>query len=249
MPDRRERRCIRDRWAYLARFVLLELWCAGQAAALRFLHGIRGGRSDRLRLTFGQSRLVEDGSEASTSRHPAGSTKKPQRRLKVIADRMPERKGELVALIHDWKVATPEDPTKMRIPDLRELLFEFDRVEDQRTQAEDQGKVIERWGQKRITFGKKYLGKTFATAYEDWGFTCWVMELENLRDLRDPNKGLEDFYNYAKTREAQRDPVQRWTERRGRSPSSPRSPGPSAQHNRRRGRSSSMSDEEDCRCA
>ena len=117
--NRKERRCIRDRWAYWARFALLELWCAGQAVALRFLHGIRGGRSDRLHLTFRRTHQVEDGSEeqASSSRLPADSKKKPRGRLRVIGDRMLEHKGDLVALIHDWNVAMPDDPTMIRIPD------------------------------------------------------------------------------------------------------------------------------------
>ena len=129
--NRREHRCLRDRWAYLARFLLLELWCVGQAVALRFLHGIRGGRSDRLHLTFRRTHLVEDGSEeqASSSRLPADSKKKPRGRLRVIGDRMLEHKGDLVALIHDWNVAMPDDPTMMRIPDPRENLFEFELVE------------------------------------------------------------------------------------------------------------------------
>ena len=145
---RRERRCIRDRWAYLARFVLLELWCAGQAAALRFLHGIRGNRSERLCLSFAPTRHGDEAGSSLTAPGPPSSStttvRGPQRRLKVIARRMPERKGELVDLIHKWDVPTPDDPNKMRIPDLCEILFEFDRAEEQRNQGDDQTSVIER---------------------------------------------------------------------------------------------------------
>ena len=202
--SRRDRRCIRDRWAYLVRFALLELWCAGQVAVLRLLHGVRGIRSERLRLGFTPTRRGDEAASSEAGPEPrrssTGAPRGPQRRLKVIARRMPERKGDLVELIRHWSVPTPDDPGKMRIPDLREILFEFDRAEERRNQNADEYSVLERWGQKHIAFGEKHFGHTFAQAYEDRSFTRWVLEAAKFR-----NKAMQDFANYATTRKAQRD--------------------------------------------
>ena len=85
-----------------------------------------------------------------------------QRRLRWIGTRMPTTKKELLQLIDTWKVATPDDPKTLSIPDLRELLYEFD-ARLAKEKKDDGRNIFEKWGEWLVTFGERHKGKTYCT--------------------------------------------------------------------------------------
>ena len=84
------------------RFLCLRLFSAGLADALRY----RAGLSRRgMQLEMRWNSMHSDG-------------EKPKRRLRVIDQKMPTKKDDLIKMIEDWNIPTPEKPTGMRAVDL-----------------------------------------------------------------------------------------------------------------------------------
>ena len=113
---------------------------------------------------------------------------KPKRRLRVIDQKMPTKKDDLIKMIEDWNIPTPEKPTGMRAVDLREAIFEHD--EKLRISGVDEKDLVQ-WGQRKCRFGEKYLGKTFAEAASDEGFSNFILHKAKTR-----TQAMQEFVDY-----------------------------------------------------
>eukprot|EP00969_Alexandrium_andersonii_P259867 11490914-Alexandrium_andersonii.AAC.1 len=86
---------------------------------------------------------------------------------------MPQTKPELVNLIEDWHVPTPDRPASMTVADLQEILFAYDR---NLAEGKEVG-ALAKEGRATVTFREKHNGDTFRDVYEqDPDFCEWLIE-------------------------------------------------------------------------
>ena len=174
MPSRA--RAAIQRWEYLARFLFVWLCSAGQVDALRYAFNLpRRGLVCHLS-------MVETGSDEEKA--------KP-RRLHTVATRMPTRQEDLLNIIEEWNISTPDTASKMRVQDLREIIFDFDATLGKKKETVKPN--LQEWGDKKIGFGEVYLGKAYHVAASDEGFTNFIVHRAKHR-----NQAMEDFVRYVK---------------------------------------------------
>ena len=119
LHSRRQRQDDRDKWEFLARFLLWSLWCGKQATVVRYICGVPRAT---LRRGF-NSRKRHRGEGEDTE-----EKEKTRRDLRVIANRMPQGKKELVDLCKAWNVGTPDPPGEMRAESLKTILYDLDQA-------------------------------------------------------------------------------------------------------------------------